>query len=320
MKRTALTAVFGAALCTVAALIILLAGVVEAQLLYGRLVHRQSTLYHEIFVYQNGSVMTLQFGRQRADLVQSQVDVASPRRLMVEYSMLMLSGLLYQPDPERILVVGLGGGVLPRELHHHFPDALVDVAEIDPEILAVAQQYFGFRTDERLRVHIGDGRVFIHRQGRKVPLERYDLIVLDAFNADYIPFHLMTREFLEEVKAVLADDGVVVANVFSDNRLCDAELKTFAAVFGRCQVFMGVESTNAMIVSPGSEAPILTVEDALAQAEELRRKHTFAFDLRAVARRLRPDVLPDPRAPVLTDDKAPVNRLREQETSRAPAR
>jgi len=314
MKRRTLTAALVAALYAALAC----AGVAHAQL-HGRLIHQTNTLYHRVFVYQQGSVVTLQFGRQRTTLVQSQVDVASPRRHMLEYSRLTFSGLLYQPEPERMLVVGLGGGVIPRELHHHFPRALIDVAEIDPEVAAVAERFFGFRTDERLRVHIGDGRMFVRKQARSTPVQKYDLIVLDAFNSDYIPFHLMTREFLEELKGVLADDGVVVANVFSNNRLCDAELKTFAAVFGRCQVFMGVESANAMIVSPGPDGPVLTVGQAVARAEELRKKHTFAFDLRAVARRLRPDVRPDPRADVLTDDRAPVNWLRGQETSRQPA-
>ncbi|NLW51411.1 MAG: fused MFS/spermidine synthase [Candidatus Brocadiaceae bacterium] len=282
----------------------------------GRLVHQQNTLYHRVYVYQAGSVFALEFGRQRAASVQSRVDVANLRRHMLEYSVLTFSGLLYQPEPERILVLGLGGGTIPRELHHHFPDAAIDVAEIDPDVPPIAQRYFAFRPDERLRVHVADGRLFIRNRARATPVERYDLIILDAFNSDYIPFHLMTREFLEEVKGVLAEDGAVVANVFWNNRLFDAELKTFEAVFRRCQVFVGQQSGNAMIVSPGPKAPTFTPEQAHARAAELQARHRFDFDLRWVAGRLNPDVRPDGRARVLTDDRAPVNWLREQETSR----
>jgi spermidine synthase len=198
-------------------------------------------------------------------------------------------------------------------MHHYFPAAVVDVVEIDPKIQKVAAQFFGFREDDKLKVHIADGRVFIKEQFRRQPVPKYDIIILDAFNSDYIPFHLMTKEFLEEVKNVLVEDGVVVANVFYNNRLFDAEFKTFLSVFGRCQVFLGAYSVNAMLVSPGPAGMTLTVEQALGRAKTLQSRYPFAFDLSMVASRLRPGMRADTRAKVLTDDLAPVNTLRSQE-------
>ncbi len=237
---------------------------------------------------------------------------------MLEYTKLAFCGLLYKPEPERMLVLGLGGGVIPREMHHYFPGLEIHVVEIDPEIPLIAKRFFGFRQDDKLRVHIADGRMFIKKQLRRDPVPKYDIVILDAFNSDYIPFHLMTKEFLEEVKGVLAEDGVVVANVFYDNRLFDAELKTFLTVFGRCLVFVGGYSMNAMLVAPGPTGPTLTVREAAGRAKILQRKHRLAFDLLTVAKRLRPNIRPDSRAKVLTDDRAPVNWLRTQETRRSP--
>ncbi|MHC5034483.1 MAG: spermidine synthase [Planctomycetota bacterium] len=287
---------------------------------WGTLVYQKNSLYHRIFVYQQGSIVTLQFGTHAPLLVQSQVDLTNLRRHVTEYSALAFCGLLYKPEPANLLVVGLGGGVIPREMRHYFPELEIDVVEIDPEILPIAESYFRFRTDEKLKVHIADGRMFVKRQRRGDPAPRYDLVVLDAFNSDYIPFHLMTKEFLEEVQGVLAEDGVVVANVFHTNLLCDAELKTFLAVFGRCQVFFGAYSTNAMLVAPGPAAPELTVKEAVKRATELQTEHGFAFDMRSVAVRLSPDARPAPNAQVLTDDRAPVNWLRRQETQLRPGR
>jgi len=286
---------------------------------FGELVHRKNSLYHRIFVYRRGSVVTLRFGRSNRMLVESRVDLADLRRHMLEYTTLTFAGLFYKPDPERMLMLGLGGGVIPREMRRCFPELEIDVAEIDPEIPAIAQRFFAFREDEKLKVHVDDGRMFVKKQLRREPVPRYDYVVLDAFSGDYIPFHLMTKEFLEQVKGVLADDGVVVANVFYSNRLFDAELRTFIKVFGRCQVYFGVRSTNAILVALGPSAPTLTREQARERAAQLRRKHDLAFDLREVADRLRPDAQPDARAEVLTDDRAPVNWLREQETGRTPA-
>jgi spermidine synthase len=282
----------------------------------GQLIYKKNSLYHRISVYQYGNIVSLQFGRQQSVDVQSQIDMSNLRRHMLEYTRMSFCGLLYKPQPNRILVLGLGGGVIPREMQYYFPSLETHVVEIDPEVPAIAKKFFSFRENDKLKVHIADGRMFIKKQLRSDPVPKYDLIILDAFNSDYIPFHLMTKEFLTEVKGVLAEDGVVVANVFYSNRLFDAELKTFLAVFDRCQVFVGIDSGNAMLVAPGKTAPTLTVKEALAQAKILQRKHKLAFDMTTVAKQLKPDILPDPNAKVLTDDRAPVNWLKEQETNK----
>lgn len=278
-----------------------------------RLIHQKNSLYYRIFVYQTGSVVSLQFGKRPAVPIQSQVNLNNLQQHMLDYTMLAFCGLLYKPQPNRLLVLGLGGGVIPRQMRYYFAGLEIDVVEIDPDIPPIAKEFFRFREDDKLKVHIDDGRVFIKKQLARSGVPKYDIIILDAFNSDYIPFHLTTKEFLEQVKGLLADDGVVVANVFYDNRFFDAQLKTFISVFGRCQVFRGSYSTNAMIVALAKEAPSLTVAEAVGRAEKLHREHGFTFNLVMVARCLRPETRPNRRAIVLTDDRAPVNRLRAQE-------
>ncbi len=281
---------------------------------FGRVVHEKNSLYTSIYVYQKGSVVTLRFGKRGLFPIQSQVDLNHPRMHMLEYSTLMFCGLFYQPRPERILVLGLGGGVVPREMRHYYPDSEIDVVEIDPDIPPIATKFMGFKEDDKLKVHVEDGRMFVKKRLRREGAGKYDIIILDAFNSEYIPFHLMTREFLLEVKGILAKDGVVVANVFSSNRLFDAQFKTFLEVFGRCQAFFGDESTNAMLAAPGPSAPILTEREAIIQARQLQDKLKPLFSLPKVAGRLSANAAPDPGAKVLTDDLAPVNWLRDQET------
>jgi len=283
---------------------------------FGRLIYKENSLYHRILVYQSGPVVTLRFGRQPRVQVQSQVNVNNLRQHLAEYTKLAFCGLLYKPEPKRILILGLGGGVIPREMHYYFPAADIDVVEIDPDIPPIATRFFGFRRDDKLKIHIADGRMFIKKLIRSNPVPKYDLVILDAFNSDYIPFHLMTAEFLEQVKGVLAEDGAVVANVFYTNRLFDAEFKTFLAVFGRCQAFLGAYSENAMLAAPGPAAAALTIDDAVVRAKTLQREHRFAFNLIMVAKRLLPDKRPGARAKVLTDDRAPVNWLRSRKTNK----
>ncbi len=275
---------------------------------YGSLVYAKNSLYTGIFVYKNNSVMTLKFGRQGSSSAQSQVDLADPRVHMAEYTEMAFCGLAYNSDPNNVLVIGLGGGVIPREMRHYLPSAEIDIVEIDQAVLPVAKQFFMFQPDEHMKVHISDGRVFVKKQKRREPVTKYDYIVLDAFTSDYIPFHLMTKEFLTELKELLADDGVIVANVWYPNQLFDAEFRTFLDVFGRCQVFCG--NGNAMIVAVGAKQEILTVEQIVKKTPELQKKLNLSFDFFGIVKKLAPNAMPHPQAMILTDDRAPVNMLR----------
>jgi spermidine synthase len=280
---------------------------------FGEVVHRKNSQYTSIFVYKSGSIATLRFGLRQNYAVESQVDLEQSHKHMLEYTEMMFSGLMYNSDPNRMLVLGLGGGVIPREMRHYYPNMEIDIAEIDKEIPVIAKEYFGFKDDEKMKVNVLDGRMFVKRQLRKNPVPKYDLIILDAFNSEYIPFHLMTKEFLEELKGLLSDDGVIVANVFYSNRLFEAEFKTFIDVFGKSQAYFGNQSTNAMIVTPGENVELLTSEQAVEKATELQEKLKLSFDFVRVAKLLAPERKPNARAEVLTDDRAPVNYLRNQE-------
>jgi spermidine synthase len=280
----------------------------------GEVIYKKNSLYNSIFIYQSGSIVSMKFGRQAGVHLQSQVDLDNPQQHLLEYTRMTFCGLLYKPEPKTMLVLGLGGGVIPSQMRHYFPSMEIDVAEIDADVVPAATKFMGFKEDEKLKVTVDDGRMFIKKQLRRKPVPKYDMIILDAFNGDYIPFHLMTKEFLEEVKGVLADDGVVIANVFFTNRLFDAEFKTFISVFGRSQAFYGRHSGNAMIVSPGAKCEILTLEKAVENARQLRQKLNLSFDVSAVAGMLRPNAQPEKKAKALTDDLAPVNWLKEQET------
>lgn len=282
---------------------------------WGRQIHRTDSLYNTIFVYERGSIVTLRFGRREAVPIQSQVNTRDLSEHMLEYSKMMFCGLFYQPRPERVLVLGLGGGVIPRQMHTYFPDAEIDAVEIDPAIPPIAEKYFGFQTDDKLKVYVDDGRIFIkkHLRDKEKKDAKYDYVVLDAFNGDYIPFHLMTREFLEEVRDVLTDDGVVVANVFYTNRLFDAEFRTFAEVFGTTQVYLGRESGNAMIAAVKPEEQALTMRQAVEIARDIQKDIEPSFSLPRIAGMMAEDIHPDPDVRILTDDRAPVNWLKEQD-------
>ena len=122
----------------------------------------------------------------------------------------MLHGLTrgYAPGLNKALCIGLGVGIVPMQL---VADGIqVDVAEINPAIIGLAEQYFDFEPS-RMNIHIADGRQFINQT-----TNRYDAIVLDAFLGDSSPGHLMTREAFGSMKSHMAPEGVLVMNCFGD--------------------------------------------------------------------------------------------------------
>ncbi len=261
-------------------------------------IYHEKSAYNDIYVCREGSVVSLRFGGPDARLTQSQVDRENERRLLLEYSRLCFAAFLYNPKPKRILVVGMGGGVLPREFHHYYPKATIDVVEIDPAIPPVAKKFFGFPSDPHLNVHVADGRKFVEGV-REEEGPRYDLILLDAYGSEEPPFHLLTKEFLGEVRAILSDDGVVLGNILRTYRHFDSVMKTYLDVFGRCQAYEGVASTNTVLVALGEQAPALSREEAKKKARRLNER--FSVNLLNVTRRLKTELRPADDATVLTD-------------------
>lgn len=268
-----------------------------------RLIHSENSLYREVFVYEDGNTRCLCFSRLCAIGRQTCIDLKQPERLVFEYTQMMLGALYLKPDPHSILIIGLGGGTLPRTLEKLLPDADIDVVEIDPAVVGVARQYFGFRPDERVHLSVQDGRAYVRQSLRGS--KRYELIMLDAYEHQYIPEHMLTREFLTEVRSLLQPGGIVAANTFSSSRLYQNESVTYSSVFGE---FYNLRSGNRVILA--TNGPLPSIEEATRNS----RRFTAAFEPYGFAAQsvlalfsTRPDW--DPSARVLTDQYSPSNLL-----------
>ena len=210
-----------------------------------KLLHEEKSLYRNIRVLEEDGQRCLMFRARRLVGYQSCIQPNEPDKLVLEYSRMMLAGLyMNAAPPKKVMIIGLGGGVLPRTLQALLPNAKIDVVELDPGVDKVARGWFGFKPGPNMRVVISDGRVFVKRRPKtEAP---YDLVLLDAFNEDYIPEHMLTREFLEEVKATMSPNGVIAANTFSGTELYDHESTTYKAVFG---AFYTLPRANRIIIA-----------------------------------------------------------------------
>jgi predicted membrane-bound spermidine synthase len=214
-----------------------------------------------------------------------------------------------------MLYVGLGGGSAPKRTWRDFPALQIDAVELDPEVVSAAYKYFALPRDPRLRVEVEDGRRFLATNDGP-----WDVIAVDAFYSDSIPFHLATREFLELARSRLSPGGLVVANIIGavqgpDSRLFRSMLRTYRAVFPTVSIHPVLDAggrdlgaiRNIILVAGEGAAP--SKEFLLERWRDVRRRTPGAPEL-ADAIRGRVDApVSTEDVPVLTDDYAPTDAL-----------
>ena len=159
---------------------------------------------------------------------------------------------------ENMAVVGLAAGTIPKQYLQVFGDISIDGIELDPEIVKVGRTYFNL-TEPNIEVIVGDGRYQLNQLDKK-----YDVITVDAYKVPYIPWHLTTQQFFEEVAARLTADGVVAINVGrapNDRRLVDAMSSTLLTVFPSVHAIDVPQALNTILVA--TQQPTLTENVAL---------------------------------------------------------
>ena len=202
-------------------------------------------------------------------------------------------------------MIGLGGGGFNQFFENAFPTATLETAELDPQILTLAEQYLGFKPTDRDKVTIMDGRMFLRHSKAT-----YDWIILDAFRGGFVPPHLKTVEFYKLAQSHLSQDGLFVANVRTDSSLFASDLRTMRTVFPQLGMFDVAQTDNAVLVATNFSAPAFAT--MLKDAHHLSVNDTYRgnVDVAASIKSFDPAPPdPDKKAPLLTDDFAPTEFL-----------
>ena len=199
-------------------------------------------------------------------------------------------------------LVGLAAGTIARQYTAAFGPIPIDGIEIDPGIVAVGRRYFDMN-EPNLNVIIQDGRWALAHSTR-----RYAVVGVDAYRLPYIPWNLTTQEFFQEVRAHLADDGVLVINVgrtFTDRRLIEAMAGTLETVFPSVFVVDIPTTFNSIVYATVQPAQASNLAANLA----LMGPGTPAL-LRDATARAVANLQPTPQSNIVfTDDRAPVEQL-----------
>jgi spermidine synthase len=222
-------------------------------------------------------IRTLRFGKQGTR--QSVVKVGDLDYLGLPYARSAMIGLAFTEQLNRILVLGVGAGNIPMFLRKHYSNTQIDVIDIDPQIIALAKQYFNLLEDDLLQAHAQDGRAFIENVQKP-----YDLIFLDAYTAAGIPKHLATQEFLLSLKKALKPSGAIIANMWSNpkvNPLYRSMLRTYQEVFHEVYTLRVPKAGNKIVIAlPKLKG--LSLKRISERTQEIGARKLFPFDLSQV--------------------------------------
>lgn len=226
--------------------------------------------YAKPFVIDDGERRYLHFDGR---LIQSAMNLAAPNALDVRYTQKMMSFLLFQPKPRRIVLIGLGGGSLVKFCHCRLPAAHMTVLENNPDVIALREAFLVPPDDARLRVEQGDGAEFLARAEKGI-----DVLLVDAFDRTGFAPSLATREFVEQAHARLAGGGVLVMNLAGDEQAYAGLVGSVMQVFDHQVIVFPVREDDSHVLlafrNPAFEPNWRRLQ---AAAKELRARYGLDF-------------------------------------------
>lgn len=176
----------------------------------GLLVYQEYDELGAIEIVETDGVRALHFGTHPR---QSSMLLNAPNELHSKYVRAMMAWLLFKEQPENVLMVGVGGGLLSKYLLYQFPDCQIKAIEFRQAIVKIARRFFALPLDPRIKVKIGDGATYIKQQSQQMS-KQHDLIMIDAFDHEGMADTMQGINLFSACKELLTDDGLLVINLW----------------------------------------------------------------------------------------------------------
>jgi len=234
--------------------------------------------YDKPFIVDSGPRRFLHFD---LETVQSAMRLDDPDRLSLRYTRKMMAFLLFNRAPERILLLGLGGGSLAKFCYQRLPFTALTAVEVNPDVIALREEFRIPCDDARFRVICANAVTYVARLNRSK-----DVILADACDRAGIAPEINEIEFYQHAHRCLSPGGVFVINMCSDIDRCLAHLAKVRAVFGGEFMTLQVRPNGNLIVFAFKELlrPAIDWERLEATAVDLKRR--FGLDFPKYVRRI----------------------------------
>lgn len=161
------------------------------------------------FVYDENTMLSMHFDMNS---IQSVMHKHDPEYLVLGYTRTVMGFLFFQPEPERIAMIGLGGGSLAKYCIKHLPDAHFTAVEINAQVIALREQFKIPADNEKFCVLHANGVDYVADQSDKV-----DVLLIDGFDEDGHPAKLCSAGFYDNCYTKLRDGGVMVVNLLASD-------------------------------------------------------------------------------------------------------
>jgi len=192
------------------------------------------------FVHKQKGVISLYLNSSG---VQSKMRQEVPDELVLGYTHTMMGFLLFNTSPEKIAMIGLGGGSLAKYCYRYLPDSKIVVIENDERVLELRDGFYVPRNDQRFQVILGDGAEFM-----KSPPNKFDILLIDGFDCIGQPAQLCSRSFYDDCYESLSSDGIVVVNLLGADPGKLASIERIRDSFGGAAIVVNaIDSTNKIV-------------------------------------------------------------------------
>ncbi|PIQ10215.1 MAG: spermidine synthase [Hydrogenophilales bacterium CG_4_9_14_3_um_filter_59_35] len=238
---------------------------------FGRRIHKSVAAGDVVDVSERDGVRSLHLGSQT---VQSSMRISAPNELELAYTRSMMGFLLFNPDPVRFLMVGLGGGSLAKFVYHHMPTTRIAAVELNSQVAAAARAYFHLPPeDERFEVVIAEGGQYVAEHP-----DSADVLMVDGFDGVSLADALVTQRYYDDSSAALSERGVLAVNLWGGDKNFDIYLQRIETSFNGLTLCLPTEKYGNMVVFGFKRSPGNPRWDDLRQrARKLEQAYGLEF-------------------------------------------
>ena len=233
--------------------------------------HSSYTNGHLVEIKDTAIQRSLIFDKQH---LQSAMSFLDPQELVLSYTRYMLLGLLISPNPKNILLIGLGSGSFVRFFHHYYPECGIDGVEYSQHIIDLATGYFRLPEADNIEIICADGAQFIRKNNDR----KYDIILVDAFDAEGMAPTIYNLSFFERVRTLLTDEGSISFNLWSSNKTTFSTIKkNLASTYESCLFIPVPDRGNVIAVTMNREVPWERIDPPQKEVQALSKRLGIDF-------------------------------------------
>ena len=222
------------------------------------------------FVFDHHDMRTMHFDGR---FIQSAMRISAPDALLLSYTKAMMAFMLFNPEPQHILMIGLGGGSLAKYCYRHLPNSRITVLELDADVIALRDAFAIADNDDRFQIMHADAVDYINQLD-----DRADIILHDGFTVDGLSPVLSTAHFYQRCYEALNPGGVLVSNLWEDGSDLTPVMTGLRSAFGTSMwECTAINSYNRIVFSVKHADERINESTLTNNALELDRQYGLAF-------------------------------------------